>query len=145
MNFFSGWLKKSVSKIGFEDVKIALSNPHNYVLINTMPEHIQDCLIPGTIMARDETAFMDHLLENKIAHKRTFILYGKNASDDTVYKKHDDLVQLGIEDVHVYSGGLFEWLLLQDIYGADNFGTTQKNPDLLKYREPKRLDRLRIA
>ena len=29
---------------------------------------------------------------------------------------------------------MFEWLLLQDIYGYDNFPTTIKELDILKYR-----------
>ena len=36
-----------------------------------------------------------------------------------------------------YPGGVFEWLLLQDIYGNDNFPTTKKELDILKYK-PKR-------
>ena len=37
-------------------------------------------------------------------------------------------------NVYVYPGGLFEWLLLQDIYGEDNFPTTLKELDILKYK-----------
>ena len=33
-----------------------------------------------------------------------------------------------------YTGGLFEWLLLQDIYGSDMFKTTTEEVDHLKYR-----------
>jgi hypothetical protein len=36
--------------------------------------------------------------------------------------------------VFVYTGGLFEWLLLQDIYGKDEFPTTSDELDILKYR-----------
>ena len=31
-------------------------------------------------------------------------------------------------------GGLFEWLLLQDMYGSDEFPTTNKELDVLKYK-----------
>lgn len=144
MDFLSGWFKRPISKIGFEDVKYALTLPHSYIFINTLPENMQECLIPGTILARDEVTHITHLLDNRIAHKKTFVLYGKNASDESAYKKYDQLLRLGIEEVHVYSGGMFEWLLLQEIYGPENFATTAK-ADLLKYREPKRLDLLRLA
>jgi hypothetical protein len=38
----------------------------------------------------------------------------------------------------MYLGGMFEWMLLQDIYGRDEFPTTSKVLDILKYK-PKRL------
>ena len=31
-------------------------------------------------------------------------------------------------------GGIFEWLLLQDIYGDDQFKTTSRELDILKYK-----------
>jgi hypothetical protein len=31
---------------------------------------------------------------------------------------------------------MFEWLLLQDIYGAASFPTTSKELDILKYKPP---------
>ena len=34
----------------------------------------------------------------------------------------------------MYTGGIFEWLLLQDIYGKDEFPTTSEELDILKYR-----------
>jgi hypothetical protein len=36
--------------------------------------------------------------------------------------------------LYVYIGGLFEWLLLQDIYGDEEFPTTAKIIDILKYK-----------
>ena len=43
-------------------------------------------------------------------------------------------MSLGLTEVYVYPGGLFEWLLLQDIYGDDSFPTTKKELDILKYK-----------
>jgi enhancing lycopene biosynthesis protein 2 len=40
----------------------------------------------------------------------------------------------------VYTGGLFEWLLLQDIYGTQEFLTTKKELDLLKFKPNKILN-----
>ena len=62
------------------------------------------------------------------------IVYGKNAQDDTVDKKYKQLVTLGIDHVYLYSGGLFEWVLLQDIYGSALFPTTRVPVDILKYK-----------
>ena len=46
----------------------------------------------------------------------------------------------GFANVYVYTGGLFEGLMLQDIYGFDNFPTTSKQLDLLKFKPQKRLN-----
>ena len=50
------------------------------------------------------------------------------------------MIALGFSQLYIYYGGLFEWLLLQDIYGND-FSTTTQNLDILKYR-PKPLFQL---
>jgi hypothetical protein len=48
-------------------------------------------------------------------------------------KKYDQIKKLG-GNAYVYPGGLFEWLLLQDIYGMDEFPTSKKVGDMLKYK-----------
>jgi hypothetical protein len=65
------------------------------------------------------------------------LVYGRNCNDETIYKKYNDLCSLGFSNVHVYPGGLFEWLLLQDIYGPVEFPTTKKELDILKYKPSK--------
>ena len=62
------------------------------------------------------------------------IIYGKNCNDEKIYKKYQQLLSLGFYNVFVYPGGLFEWLLLQDIYGTEEFPTTSKQLDVLKYK-----------
>jgi hypothetical protein len=62
------------------------------------------------------------------------VIYGRNSNDERLYKKYQQLLSLGFYNVCVYLGGLFEWLLLQDIYGADEFPTTSKQLDMLKYK-----------
>ena len=65
---------------------------------------------------------------------KRIIIYGKNCNDETVNQRWQQLINLGFHNVFVYFGGMFEWLMLQDIYGKDLFPTTQKELDLLKYR-----------
>ena len=60
------------------------------------------------------------------------IVYGMNSTDETIVKKYDQLIGLGFTNVYIYLGGLFEWLLLQDIYGLEEFTTTSKQLDILK-------------
>ncbi len=57
-----------------------------------------------------------------------------NSSDDSVVKKYNQLYKLGFKNVYIYIGGLFEWLLLQDIYGEEEFPTTNKILDILQYK-----------
>ena len=57
----------------------------------------------------------------------------KNNSDKSVEDKYLKLQGLGFTNIYIYPGGMFEWLLLQDIYG-ENFRTTSKELDILKYK-----------
>ena len=68
------------------------------------------------------------------------IIYGKNCNDNTLYTKYQQLISLGFYNVYVYPGGLFEWLILQDIYGHDDFPTTKKELDFLRFKPNKILN-----
>ena len=121
----------SIKKIGFEDMKYVIKNKKkNYVMINTLAITEQECLIPGTVSIKDEEAFINRHLNKNIS----IIIYGKNANDDSIFKKYEQLLKLGFNSFFVYTGGIFEWLLLQDIYGKDEFPTTSEELDILKYR-----------
>ena len=73
---------------------------------------------------------------NEVVH---IVCYGKNCNDPLIYKKYEQLISLGVYPVYVYSGGLFEWLMLQDIFGFDEFPTTRKELDFIKYMSPSTL------
>lgn len=127
-------------KVNFEDVQFAIKNINNHILINTMSENLQSCLISGTIPAEKEELLINKLLNETESKNIKIIIYGKNSNDDTPIKKYDQLVNLGFSNVYIYCGGLFEWLLLQDVYGNELFPTTTKQSDLLKYKPPKLLN-----
>ena len=123
---------QSIQKINFQDIQTVIKTPELYLLINTLNENEQKCLITNTIsIYQEEQIINKHLRTNK--HIR-IIIYGKNSNDENVYKKYEQLLSLGFYNVYVYTGGLFEWLLLQDIYGTDEFPTTHKDLDILKYK-----------
>ena len=65
------------------------------------------------------------------------IIYGKNSNDEKIYTKYSQLTSLGFYNVFLYTGGIFEWLLLQDIYGTTDFPTTKKELDLLRFKSNK--------
>ena len=123
---------QSMKKINYEDMQTASKNPEIYLIINTLPISEQKCLIINTIIATDEEAIINKFIkENKSIR---IIIYGKNCKDETINKKYQQLYSLGFYNIFVYLGGMFEWLILQDIYGKDIFYTTSKEVDLLKYK-----------
>jgi hypothetical protein len=137
MNRLVEWaFSKPARKIGFEDVVQSVQNPDKYALINTLPLQKQSCLISGTLDTREEEAFINELLTKYTSTSKHIVLYGLNSCDETPYQKQRQLLSLGIAEVWVYSGGLFEWLLLQDIYGETEFPTTSeaKKNDMLLFR-----------
>ena len=123
---------QSFQKIGFEDIQIVIKNHETYLLINTLLESEQNCLIVNTVpISQEETLINKYIVSNK---RIRIVIYGKHNLDDTVVKKNQQLLSLGFSNIFIYVGGLFEWLILQDIYGKDEFPTTSKQLDLLKYK-----------
>ena len=121
-----------MKKINFEDMQIAIKNSNTYLIINTLPLNEQKCLISHSLLAIDEESIINkYITEHKSIQ---IIIYGKNCNDESINKKYQQLYSLGFYNIFVYSGGLFEWLILQDIYGKDLFPTTKKELDLLKYK-----------
>lgn len=125
---------QTVKKINYEDMQNVIKSSNMYLIINTMHPNEQHCLITNTMPASNEEAMINKLLhENKDVR---IVVYGKNSNDDNVDKKCTQLQSLGFYNVFLYSGGMFEWLLLQDIYGKDLFPTTTMEVDILKYKSP---------
>ena len=130
----------SIQKINYEDVQHFVNNnnlnQHNsYILINTLNNDNQSCLIKNTINHNQEESVINNLLtKNK---KINIIIYGENNNDDKVIEKYTQLYKLGFNNTYIYLGGLFEWLLLQDIYGNDLFPTTSSIKNVLIYKPQK--------
>jgi hypothetical protein len=123
---------QSMKKINYEDMQTVIKNPEVYLIINTMSPSDQKCLIINTTLAEEEEPLINkYLKENRNIR---IIVYGKNCNDESAQKKYQQLLSLGFYNIFVYTGGMFEWLLMQDIYGKDLFPTTKKEVDLLKYK-----------
>ena len=125
----------SIKKISFIDMQNIITNK-NYYIINTLPIDNQCCLIKNTINAIDEVNLINNLI--KINKNILIVLYGSNCLDNSLITKYEQLYNLGFKNIYVYIGGLFEWLLLQDIYGNEQFPTTTNEIDFLKY-SPKNI------
>lgn len=130
---------QSARKINYEDVQFVIKNPESHILINTLNENEQSCLIENTICIQKEVELINKLIQNGKKHIK-IIIYGRNCNDEKIYTKYNQLVSLGFYDVFIYTGGLFEWLMLQDIYGDKEFLTTKKEIDFLKYKPNKLLN-----
>jgi 23S rRNA pseudoU1915 N3-methylase RlmH len=129
---------QSMKKINYEDMQSVIKNPEIYLIINTLPPSEQQCLIVNTTLASEEELIMNKFMkENKSIR---IIIYGKNCNDESINKKYQQLYSLGFYNLFVYLGGMFEWLMLQDIYGKDLFPTTKKELDLLKYKSNQLLN-----
>ena len=123
--------------IGFDDLLYCIRNPAKYVLIHTMSA-TERVLISGTLSVAEEEVFMNEYLSKYVENQKTIVLYGRNSCDDSTRKKRAQLLSLGISDVYIYSGGMFEWVLLQDIYGASEFPTSEVVADIIAYRPQSR-------
>lgn len=129
---------QSMRKINFEDMQTATKNPEVYLIINTLSATEQQCLIKSTVSLEQEEAIINKYIKENKGIK--IIVYGKNSHDELVHKKYQQLASLGFQNVYAYMGGIFEWLLLQDIYGYEIFPTSKKELDLLRYKPPPLLN-----
>jgi rhodanese-related sulfurtransferase len=128
--------KISIKKVNFEDIQNILSQekPSNVLLINTLDNNkeAQACILPKTVPYNEEEHIVNQHLQNM--KDVTIIVYGKNCNDTTIYTKYTQLLELGFTKVYIYPGGMFEWLLLQDIYSEEHFTTTIRELDILKFK-----------
>lgn len=128
----------TIRRFNFEYVQKSFKD-NVFILINTLPQDKQRILIRGTLTTDDEVLLLNKALNDGDQIK--IILYGENSCDDSILSKYNQLSQLGFDDVSVYPGGLFEWLLLQDIYGSELFPTTNYESDLLKFKGPSGMNK----
>jgi hypothetical protein len=112
--------------------KLHNKNYNDTILINTLHLSKQDCLIKGTIKASNEEEFINKLL--KTNKNKEIIVYGIHHTDLTVIKKYNQLKKLGFKNVHIYFGGMFEWLLLQDVFDITNFQTDGTITNIVDYK-----------
>ena len=77
-----------MQKINFEDMQTVIKNSEIYLIINTLTELEQDCLIPHTIGINKEAELINKFL--KTGNKQVkIIIYGKNCNDESIQKKYN--------------------------------------------------------
>jgi len=118
----------------YEDIQRGIENKNRIII------HIMDndaLLISGTTLIDKETATINRLLNDR-EYDTNIIVYGKNTDDyERLNKKRNQLIMLGFRNVWVYLGGLFEWILLQDVFGKIQFPTTNVVRDIISYSPKK--------
>lgn len=124
--------QQSIQKCNFEDVQKCIIHKNTGMLINTLHNDLQGCLIENTIPISQETQLINSLMKTNT--KIQIIIYGLNTNDPSLTKKYEQFIELGFNNVFIYTGGLFEWLCLQDIYGGEEFPTTSHEIDILKFK-----------
>lgn len=132
------FFKKPIQRVSFEDVQYAIKVPHSFMIINTLHFNEQQCLIQNTISCFEEESYINNLINEHNFYDKNIIIYGKNSNDESIDKKYSQIAAHGFTKIFVYSGGLFEWLCLQDIYGDKEFPTNEKTLDILKYKSNSR-------
>ena len=135
-----------IPKVSYEDLQMVVYRnehvQHSTLIINTLPPSLQHCLIKTTVDIRFEERAVNTVIQKK--PDIMIIVYGKNSNDITILHKYEQLVKLGFTNVHIYTGGIFEWMLLHEIYGKDLFKITRYEIDILRYR-PKSVLLARMA
>ena len=102
------------------------------IMIHTMDES-EKVLIVGTVVAEKEIEKINKMI-SKNDYEKDIIIYGKNCQEyEKLVKKQKQLASLGFKNVYIYLGGMFEWLLLQDVYGTKEF-PTEKKGEILDFK-----------
>ena len=111
-------------------------------IIHIMNIADETILIKGTLTAEQEVQRINAWI-NDIEHtaNNDIFIYGySNADFNKLLQRQKQLNGLGFKNVHIYFGGMFEWLLLRDVYGADEFpvdGLIKGAAlDILRYNKP---------
>ena len=120
--------------VSFEEIQQFIHRKENDgFLLNTLGEGEQRVLIKGSLPISREEEVINGWIE-RYEYQHPIYVYGRNHRDDTTEKRVRQLNALGFSNVFLYRGGLFEWVLLQDVYGPTHFPTTGKVEDILLYK-----------
>jgi len=109
-----------------------LKRHKHVILITTITDKQGMHRIKHTLSPETEVETINKHLAS--SENTEIIIYGLNCADTSVFQKYEQLVSFGFTNVFIYCGGIFEWMLLQDVYGTDTFHTNHAVDDMLKYK-----------
>ena len=118
-----------IKEIGVTDF-IKLIRTDRVLLFNGLKKQYHSCVIPGTIPYSDMRKVIKNMSVEHIP-----VVYCANYSCNASHKFAEK--KLGhLETVYIYSGGVFEWLLLQKKYGKKKYPTSGDcDIENMKHRE----------
>ena len=96
--------QSSSIKINYEDIQFIIKNPEGHLLINTLSNTEQNCLIINTININNEENIINSCIKRG-AKDIKIVIYGKNSNDEKIYNKYNQLTSLGFYNVYIYTGG----------------------------------------
>lgn len=113
---------QSLAKVTYECAKeIALNNGKG-ILVCTLKEEKERFGILRTIPIDKEEECINNMIQKR-QYDIVIVLYGENMYDPSVITKYNQLKNIGFINCYIYFGGMFEWYLLQDVYGSELFPT----------------------
>jgi hypothetical protein len=129
-----GNAESQIKTVNFDNIKEG-----SMILIHVMDETDQNILIKGTLTIENEIKMLNSLLSASKQGSIWVVIYGRNTDDfPKVMKRYKQLCDLGF-DAFVYIGGLFEWLVLGELYGLNEFPLTKNDAvDILKFAPKKK-------
>ena len=84
---------QSSQKINYEDVQYVIKNSELHILINTLNEIEQVCLIPNTVNINKEVELINQFI--KMGNKQVkIIIYGRNCNDEKIYAKYKGIFKI---------------------------------------------------
>ena len=81
----------SIKKYNFEDLRTVILNKDN-LIINTLAEDNQECLIKGTIDIKKEASILNDCLGK--AKGKLIVIYGMNNNDEKIFIQYKKLIIL---------------------------------------------------
>lgn len=125
--------------LNFDDMKLAVDR--GYIICHIMDETDETILIKNTLSVKDEIKKINDLIKQS-KFDETIVLYGRNYTDlEKIVQRFQHLISFGFTRVFIYVGGLYEWVLMQNLYG-DKLFPTNNSIDLtnIKSITPRRCE-----
>ncbi len=133
-----GTSQSSINYANYCDIQNAVRSGKTVVHIMDVSD--ETILIKGTLTAYQEVEKINLWISNGAFDNEIYIYGYSNADFNKLLQRHKQLLGLGFHKVYIYFGGMFEWLLLRDVYGATEFpldGLIKgAMVDILKYNKP---------
>ena len=88
----------SINKLNFQALQTIINKQTSeFIIISTLPEDNQGCLIANTISPSQEYQLLNQYIKTNLSIK--IVIYGENSTDNSVIDKYNQLYKLGFKNV----------------------------------------------